>query len=91
MLTYIVFSDHLKLTTLFHFESFAGNYNAAIVCLGAKSIMLPELSGKIPLRLCRGVISQLQLPAMSTIRCDHLRETSPDIELLICRFCDYLS
>lgn len=45
----------------------SGDYNAVIVCLGAKSSMLPELSGKLPLRLCRGVVSQLQLPTTSNI------------------------
>ncbi|XP_043699603.1 uncharacterized protein LOC122650288 isoform X2 [Telopea speciosissima] len=39
-----------------------GEYNAVIICLGAKADMLPELSGKLPLRTCRGVIAHLQLP-----------------------------
>ncbi|WVZ18053.1 hypothetical protein V8G54_005375 [Vigna mungo] len=36
-------------------------YDAVIVCLGAKVNMLPELSGRLPLRTCRGVIAQLEL------------------------------
>ncbi|XP_010929113.2 uncharacterized protein [Elaeis guineensis] len=38
-------------------------YDAVIICLGAKVDMLPELSGKLPLRTCRGVVAELQLPA----------------------------
>ncbi|XP_061950868.1 uncharacterized protein LOC133673942 isoform X3 [Populus nigra] len=40
-----------------------GEYDAVIICLGAKADMLPELSGRLPLRTCRGVIAHLQLPA----------------------------
>ncbi|KAK9268555.1 hypothetical protein L1049_000309 [Liquidambar formosana] len=40
----------------------AGEYDAVIICLGAKVDMLPELSGRLPLRTCRGVIAHLQLP-----------------------------
>ncbi|MCL7024231.1 hypothetical protein MKW94_010943 [Papaver nudicaule] len=40
----------------------AGEYNAVIVCLGAKADIVQELSGKIPLRTCRGVVAHLQLP-----------------------------
>ncbi|XP_044472434.1 putative thiamine biosynthesis oxidoreductase ThiO isoform X2 [Mangifera indica] len=39
-----------------------GEYDAVIVCMGAKADMLPELSGRLPLRTCRGVIACLQLP-----------------------------
>lgn len=39
-----------------------GEYDAVIVCLGAKADLLPELAGRLPLRTCRGVILQLQLP-----------------------------
>ncbi|WJZ98265.1 hypothetical protein VitviT2T_016804 [Vitis vinifera] len=39
-----------------------GEYDAVIICLGAKADMLPELSGRLPLRTCRGVIAHLQLP-----------------------------
>lgn len=34
-----------------------------IICLGAKVDMLPEMSGKLPLRTCRGVVAEFQLPA----------------------------
>lgn len=39
-----------------------GEYDAVIICVGAKADMLPELSGKLPLRTCRGVIAHMQLP-----------------------------
>ncbi|KAG8367542.1 hypothetical protein BUALT_Bualt16G0082700 [Buddleja alternifolia] len=38
-----------------------GDYDAVIICLGARATFLPELSGKLPLRTCRGVIANLQL------------------------------
>ncbi|KAJ7979646.1 FAD-dependent oxidoreductase family protein [Quillaja saponaria] len=41
---------------------FEGEYDAVIVCLGAKVNMLPEISGRLPLRTCRGVIAHLELP-----------------------------
>ncbi|GAB2300239.1 hypothetical protein Dimus_034277 [Dionaea muscipula] len=40
----------------------AGYYDAVIVCLGARVDMLPELSGKLPLRACRGIVANLELP-----------------------------
>ncbi|CAN4113153.1 unnamed protein product [Withania somnifera] len=49
----------------------AGDYDAVIVCIGSGAAFLPELSGKLPLRTCRGVISHLQLP-------DHIREEYPE-------------
>lgn len=48
-----------------------GEYDAVIVCLGAKADLLPELAGRLPLRTCRGVILQLQLP-------DNIGEDYPD-------------
>ncbi|KAG8651967.1 uncharacterized protein LOC110617837 isoform X2 [Manihot esculenta] len=48
-----------------------GDYDAVIICLGAKADMLPELSGRLPLRTCRGVIAHLHLPGNS-------REEYPD-------------
>lgn len=39
-----------------------GEYDAVIICLGAKTNMLPELTGRLPLRTCRGVIAHMQLP-----------------------------
>ncbi|CAL5400499.1 unnamed protein product [Camellia sinensis] len=49
----------------------AGEYSAVIVCLGSRALFLPELSGKLPLRTCRGVIAHLQLP-------DDISEDYPD-------------
>ncbi|KAI4379353.1 hypothetical protein MLD38_005665 [Melastoma candidum] len=48
-----------------------GEYDAVIICLGAESDLLPELSGKLPLRTCRGVIAHMQLPT-------NTRECYPD-------------
>ncbi|KAI0511288.1 hypothetical protein KFK09_011913 [Dendrobium nobile] len=39
-----------------------GEYDAVIICLGAEAGKLPELSGNLPLRNCRGIIAELQLP-----------------------------
>ncbi|MQL87874.1 hypothetical protein Taro_020425 [Colocasia esculenta] len=39
-----------------------GSYNGVIICLGAKADMLPELSGILPLRMCRGVVAHMKLP-----------------------------
>ncbi|XVE71089.1 hypothetical protein DITRI_Ditri10aG0122400 [Diplodiscus trichospermus] len=39
-----------------------GEYDAVIVCLGAKADLLPELAGRLPLRTCRGVVLHWQLP-----------------------------
>lgn len=39
-----------------------GEYDAVIACVGAKADMFPELSGKLPLRTCRGIIACMQLP-----------------------------
>ena len=38
-----------------------GDYQAVIICLGAKVDTLPELAGKIPVRTCRGVVAHLEL------------------------------
>ncbi|XP_011078618.1 uncharacterized protein LOC105162307 isoform X2 [Sesamum indicum] len=48
----------------------AGEYDAVIICLGARAVFLPELSGKLPLRTCRGIITHLQLG-------DDIREEYP--------------
>jgi hypothetical protein len=45
---------------------FSGEYDAVIICLGARTAFLPELSGMLPLRTCRGVVAHLQL--IDTIR-----------------------
>ncbi|KAL6534919.1 hypothetical protein OROGR_013594 [Orobanche gracilis] len=39
----------------------AREYDAVIICFGARAAFLPELSGKLPVRACRGIIAQLQL------------------------------
>lgn len=36
-------------------------YDAVIVCLGARVDMLAELSGMLPLRTCRGIVAHLKL------------------------------
>lgn len=41
----------------------AGEYDSVIICLGAKAPSLPELANKLPLRTCRGVIAEFQLPS----------------------------
>ncbi|XP_028754053.1 uncharacterized protein LOC114713545 isoform X2 [Neltuma alba] len=41
---------------------FEGEYDAVIICLGAKVNMLPEISGRLPLRTSRGVILHMELP-----------------------------
>ncbi|CAH2078698.1 unnamed protein product [Thlaspi arvense] len=38
-----------------------GEYDAVVICLGSKVDFLPGLTGKLPLRTCRGVITHLQL------------------------------
>ncbi|CAN7118776.1 unnamed protein product [Brassica rapa subsp. narinosa] len=38
-----------------------GEYDAVVICLGSKVNFLPGLTGKLPLRTCRGVITHLQL------------------------------
>uniref|UniRef100_A0A0D9WMK8 FAD dependent oxidoreductase domain-containing protein n=1 Tax=Leersia perrieri TaxID=77586 RepID=A0A0D9WMK8_9ORYZ len=44
-------------------QQFAGDYDSIIICLGAKASSLPELTNKLPLRNCRGVIAEFQLPS----------------------------
>ncbi|KAI9124827.1 hypothetical protein K1719_004154 [Acacia pycnantha] len=41
---------------------FEEEYDAVIICLGAKVNMLPEIFGRLPLRTCRGVILHTELP-----------------------------
>ncbi|CAM0913098.1 unnamed protein product [Alopecurus aequalis] len=36
---------------------------SVIICLGGKASSLPELMNKLPLRTCRGVIAEFQLPS----------------------------
>ncbi|GMH04478.1 hypothetical protein Nepgr_006317 [Nepenthes gracilis] len=54
----------------------AGEYDAVIICLGARVDMLPELSGKLPLRTCRGIVAHLQLPDDAS---EYYPEHSPSI------------
>jgi hypothetical protein len=44
-------------------QTCAGDYDSVIICLGAKACSLPELANKLPLRSCRGVIVEFQLPS----------------------------
>lgn len=44
-------------------QQLAGDYDSVIICLGAKASSLPELTNKLPLRTCRGVIAEFQLPS----------------------------
>lgn len=37
-------------------------YEAVVVCTGSKAVLLPELAGKLPLTMCRGVVAHLELP-----------------------------
>ena len=37
-------------------------YEAVVVCTGSKAVLLPELAGKLPLSMCRGVVAHLELP-----------------------------
>ncbi|CAH8360197.1 unnamed protein product [Eruca vesicaria subsp. sativa] len=48
-----------------------GEYDAVVICLGSKVNFLPGLTGKLPLRTCRGVITHLQLH-------DSVRESYPE-------------
>nr|GFD15919.1 FAD-dependent oxidoreductase family protein [Tanacetum cinerariifolium] len=48
-----------------------GEYDAVIVCLGARSTFLPELLGRLPLRTCRGITAHLHLP-------DNISEELPE-------------
>ncbi|GFS41636.1 FAD-dependent oxidoreductase family protein [Actinidia rufa] len=62
-------TQHCANVTMWVFA--VGEYSAVIVCLGARAVFLPELSGKLPLRTCRGVIAHLRLP-------DDISEVYPD-------------
>ncbi|XP_074281237.1 uncharacterized protein LOC141606119 isoform X2 [Silene latifolia] len=53
-----------------------GEYDAVIVCLGAKVDTLPELSGMLPIRTCRGIVALLQLHDVS---CEEYPGHSPSI------------
>lgn len=53
---------HLHKESVCKLHELEDQYDAVIICLGAKANMLPELAGRLPLRTCRGVIAQMQLP-----------------------------
>lgn len=53
---------HLQKKSVHKLLDLEGEYQAVIICLGAKADMLPELAGRIPLRTCRGVVAHLKLP-----------------------------
>ncbi|VAI83454.1 unnamed protein product [Triticum turgidum subsp. durum] len=44
-------------------QQLSGDYDAVIICLGGKASSLPELTNKLPLRTCRGVIAEFKLPS----------------------------
>ncbi|KAK3131766.1 hypothetical protein QOZ80_6AG0511120 [Eleusine coracana subsp. coracana] len=46
-------------------QQLAGDYDSMIICLGAKAGSFPGLTNKLPLRACRGVIAEFQLPSDS--------------------------
>ncbi|KAL5839921.1 hypothetical protein ACOSQ4_012529 [Xanthoceras sorbifolium] len=62
---------HLHQKSISNLLELEGEYDAVIVCVGAKADTLPELSGKLPLRTCRGVIACMQLP-------ENIREDYPE-------------
>ncbi|KAK9098407.1 hypothetical protein Syun_025452 [Stephania yunnanensis] len=54
----------------------ADDYDAAIICFGAKADLLPELCGKLPVRTCRGIVTHLNLP---TDMGDDYADDSPSV------------
>ncbi|KAI5441156.1 hypothetical protein KIW84_010571, partial [Lathyrus oleraceus] len=52
-------------------SEFEGEYDAVIICLGAKANTLPEISGRLPLRTCRGVILNLEPPDITRCYPEH--------------------
>ncbi|KAL5547656.1 hypothetical protein UlMin_002887 [Ulmus minor] len=63
---------HLHKKSVHNLLDLEGEYQAVVICLGAKADMLPELSGRIPIRTCRGVVAHLQLP-------DDISEEYPEL------------
>ncbi|KAL6898034.1 hypothetical protein ACP4OV_006630 [Aristida adscensionis] len=53
-----LYNEHID-----NLHQLAGDYDSVIICLGAKAKSLPELINKLPLRTCRGVIAEFQLPS----------------------------
>ncbi|KAJ1698498.1 hypothetical protein LUZ63_007010 [Rhynchospora breviuscula] len=56
---------NLRTQHVSNLQQLSGEYDSVIVCLGARVNTLPELSGKLPLRTCRGIVSELHLPTAS--------------------------
>ncbi|KAL6606749.1 hypothetical protein ACP70R_042402 [Stipagrostis hirtigluma subsp. patula] len=52
-----LYNEHID-----NLHQLAGDYDSVIICLGANASSLPELANKLPLRTCRGVIAEFQLP-----------------------------
>ncbi|KAG0468610.1 hypothetical protein HPP92_017938 [Vanilla planifolia] len=59
--TYASTEIKLRKKSVHSLHELDGEYDAVVVCLGAKVGTLPELSGRLPLRTCRGVIAELEL------------------------------
>ncbi|XP_078163652.1 uncharacterized protein LOC144558683 isoform X1 [Carex rostrata] len=53
---------NLNMQHVSNLQQLSGEYDSVIVCLGARVNTLPELSGKLPLRTCRGIVADLHLP-----------------------------
>ncbi|TVU12317.1 hypothetical protein EJB05_45955, partial [Eragrostis curvula] len=53
-----LYTEHID-----NLQQLAGDYDSVIICLGAKASSLPGLTNKLPLRACRGVIAEFQLPS----------------------------
>ncbi|KAL9223916.1 hypothetical protein vseg_000008 [Gypsophila vaccaria] len=69
-------SINLHKTFVASLRDLEGEYDDVIVCLGAKVDMLPELSGILPIRRCRGIVALLQL---HDVLCEEYPEHSPSI------------
>ncbi|CAI9098963.1 OLC1v1035702C1 [Oldenlandia corymbosa var. corymbosa] len=57
--------------SIYDIREFAGEYNAVVVCLGARAAFLTGFGEIVPLRLCRGVVARMELS-------DNFREEYPD-------------
>ncbi|XP_062233463.1 uncharacterized protein LOC133930752 [Phragmites australis] len=68
-----LYKDHID-----NLRQLAGNYDSVIICLGANARSLPELANKLPLRTCRGVIAEFELPS-DTVDEDEYGTQSPSI------------
>ncbi|XP_057515105.1 uncharacterized protein LOC130796748 [Amaranthus tricolor] len=59
-------------------------YDAVIVCLGARVDMVAELSGVLPLRTCRGIVAHLQLhDSFSEEYCEYSPSILSDVWLAV--------